>query len=858
MAGFVGNWGKQWFLAGGVVVSAVAVANVGIAKFLQHLVSADDELTAFVDETGLLRDEAYQTKSALDAMGKSLDEIKADPELLEQFKELKATAAEIQPPDMSEGLNQVRGIISEFEKMKMLGGAAIQWIGHYLLKYIKGPLEQVKSKLGGVNEVIVKNLPSWSEKIGMALSWIVRLGLTLIRGAGQVYNAIKRIFDMIPRNIKLAMAALAAFGMFIRAGPIGKLITIFSIVLLLLEDFFTYLDGGEALLGGLWQSLIDIWNLLKDSGVLDKLKETARKAFEFLSDKIVEAGQYLLELYDKFKNSGAIDNFLKLLGNLKNFIVELAKPILNLGEKLLAAFTGGGKTALEWFISDGLPKLIGFVSDAVGFAAKLIGKLNDMGLAEPIIIGIASAFAGLKIVDGITESVNRLNGFIKGISEAEKAVGHLKGLKDAFGAVRTSLSLLYKAKIKDKAETLYLMALYAKDAVVKGASTAATIAHTAATTAWNVVAGIGAAVTTAFGAAVAFLTSPIGLVILAIVALIAIVVLLVKNWDKVKEFFIALWAKIKEVFSNIGAWFAEKFNQAKEAVINAFHTIGAWFAARAQDIRDAFANIGQWFSDKFNQAKDFIVGIFGAIGAWFVARAQDIVSAFANLPANIRTKFAQAAENAKKIFFALPKTLFTVGKNIIKAIWDGIFSMASWLKDKVTGFFSGIWNGVKSVFGAEAESAATEAYSGGTSNGSAAMPGHADGGVFDQEHVARFAEDNKPEAVIPLSKPTRAREVLGQVENYLGGGSFMEFATKANSFMERATSLLEQISNIVTGGASRAAVSNATASTINNNQNYDMKSTFNIYDSSGQPQTTAKVVDRQQQLRIRNMQGVIV
>lgn len=82
---------------------------------------------------------------------------------------------------------------------------------------------------------------------------------------------------------------------------------------------------------------------------------------------------------------------------------------------------------------------------------------------------------------------------------------------------------------------MYLNALYAKDAIVKAASTAATWAQTASTTAWNVVCTAATAVTTALGAAFTFLTSPIGLVILAIGAVIAIGVLLYKNWDTVKE-----------------------------------------------------------------------------------------------------------------------------------------------------------------------------------------------------------------------------------------------------------------------------------------------------------------------------------
>lgn len=43
--------------------------------------------------------------------------------------------------------------------------------------------------------------------------------------------------------------------------------------------------------------------------------------------------------------------------------------------------------------------------------------------------------------------------------------------------------------------------------------------------------------------------------------------------------------------------------------------------------------------------------------------------------------------------------VFEIGVNIVKGVWDGIKSMATWIKEKVSSFFSGIVNGVKNVLG---------------------------------------------------------------------------------------------------------------------------------------------------------------
>lgn len=136
-----------------------------------------------------------------------------------------------------------------------------------------------------------------------------------------------------------------------------------------------------------------------------------------------------------------------------------------------------------------------------------------------------------------------------------------------------AFSLLRAAHLKEKAETIYLQALYAKDAVVKGASTAATVAQTAATGAWNVVAGIGTAVTSAFGAAMAFLTSPIGLVILAIGALIGIGVLLYKNWDTVKMYAVQLGTFLSGVWNSISTAVGNFINGIKEKFLSGFSAL---------------------------------------------------------------------------------------------------------------------------------------------------------------------------------------------------------------------------------------------------------------------------------------------
>ena len=217
------------------------------------------------------------------------------------------------------------------------------------------------------------------------------------------------------------------------------------------------------------------------------------------------------------------------------------------------------------------------------------------GALKPIIIGVAGAIASMKIV-----------GLAKDTMNAAKAV---KALVTVFIAEKKAMLANIALKVKDKAETLYLHALYAKDAILKGASTAATWAQTAAMTAWNAICTVGTAVTSALGAAFTFLTSPIGLVIRAIAAVVAIGVLLYKNWDTVKE-----------KASQLGQWIVGVFNNLKEKATAAIQAFADKFPAAFAFISSIFESWKQTVTGVFDGVKQVFQGIIQFVTGVFFWR----------------------------------------------------------------------------------------------------------------------------------------------------------------------------------------------------------------------------------------------
>lgn len=227
-----------------------------------------------------------------------------------------------------------------------------------------------------------------------------------------------------------------------------------------------------------------------------------------------------------------VDKILYLIEPLRNIDFKPLKASLaNLGGAFgnLGATIGDGLEWLwfnvltplaTWAIEDLAPATVDLFTSALSLLNDVLEALQPLGqwLWDNFLQPIA-AWTGGAIVDVLTN-----------VSDCLKKIGDW---------------------VKDHQEAVQNIAI-----VVGSFAAAWTLVNTAVTL-WNVISAMATPLTTAFGSAVAFLTSPVTLVTLAIGALIAIVVLLVKNWDKVKEAAVKVWDKIKQTWHAAGDWFHE-------------------------------------------------------------------------------------------------------------------------------------------------------------------------------------------------------------------------------------------------------------------------------------------------------------
>lgn len=399
----------------------------------------------------------------------------------------------------------------------------------------------------------------------------------------------------------------------------------------------------------------------------------------------------------------SFDNLITSLDNLK----ESAKPLT---EKLFSglewAWTNIFVPLATWTIEDALPVFLDVLSSGLDVLNSALDALKPLwdwawdNFLEPV-----AEWTGGMIVDILKDLAAALEGISTWISNnqgpfdaivvtilafaaAWKAVELAEFITNAggvIGIIKSLTSTLYActiAKVADKAETLAICALYAKDFIVGigqtiaklassaaawVADTAAKVANTAATAAHTAATWLATAATTAFGVAMSILTSPITLVIAALAALGLGIYELVKHWDTVKEAAGICWD-----------WIVDKWQSA-----------GEWFSGIWESITSAFSKFDDWLQNIFNM--DFSKS-FGSLG--------DIMNAYV---ANVKNIFG----DIKNIFGGLIDFITGIFSGDWEKAWNGIIDTFSGIfslladvakapLNLVIGFINGLITGVQS------------------------------------------------------------------------------------------------------------------------------------------------------------------
>lgn len=444
--------------------------------------------------------------------------------------------------------------------------------------------------------------------------------------------------------------------------------------------------------------------------------------------------------------------------SLSESLTKLKESISPISEALFAGLKWGIDNVIyplsQWTIEEALPAFFEALAAAISIINPLLEALKPLGewLWSNFLQPVASWTGDVIItaLNGLADALNSVSSWmsankelvtgitvtIAGFFAAWKATELMAFIQMSGGVIATLKSITtaitagIAAKLADKAETVALTLMYAKDFVVSiAASTAALVkqatqfvanklaiiastvaqgAMTAATALWNTTATIGATVTGAFGAAMAFLTSPIGLAIAAIAAVIATVVLLVKNWDTVKAVAIKCWDSIVDAWNVASDWFNDKVvepikeffdklwediklacSSCWDGIVSTWRTVSSWFNTTViQPVKTAFDTFWngtkQLGIDTWNGIKD----IWNTVKGWFdTTIIKPVSNAFSTMWNGIKTSCSNAFNGIKDAV----KTPLNFVIDMINKVIRGLNKLQVDIPDWVPGFGGETW-----------------------------------------------------------------------------------------------------------------------------------------------------------------------
>lgn len=347
-----------------------------------------------------------------------------------------------------------------------------------------------------------------------------------------------------------------------------------------------------------------------------------------------------------------INGMSDVKGAIEQLTATLANKSIWEGIKTGVDVASTGVTAIELIgwdnISSVIPALKDY-ADAVRFASPEVGDLAAMFPKLSMALSDTYEWMSGKLGEAVPK-------FFEAV-ESGKDV--LDDMITSFGGVVAGLAESAAAWVKDTS-------IKVASTAAQWAQNAAQWAQNAAVTAWNGICGVASAVTTAFGAAMNFLTSPITLVVLGIAALIAIVVLLVKNWDTVKAALITGWEAVKQAFSVAGEWFNT----------NVIQPLVGFFTGLWDQICLIVTNVTTFISTKFQE-----------FTLWIQTAIANVQAVFMGIDAFLLGVFATDWTNQFGAFGEVLNAFFANVENI----WNAVKMIFTGIVDFVKGVFAGDW-----------------------------------------------------------------------------------------------------------------------------------------------------------------------
>lgn len=342
----------------GAIFAGLAKVTEAVIDNIKAVASADLEYQKLAQSMWVTKDTAKTLSVVLKTMGASQEDVAWVPELREQFFRLRQEMAELSTPADADGqLAWIREIGYDVQSLQLKLKMFKEWVVYYLIKELQPYIKEFQEFIRWLNDKFGKNLPALAHKVASVLASVVRVAMSLVKALKWLFEGIYNFIDALPSKTKALVAVFAVVGAAIMTGPFGLMMMAIGTALIMLEDFFGYLEGRESsnTLKPLWKWLTDENNPLRR--LIEKLKE----GIAFILEK-------LTELFEKVFTEERREKLKKTVANIAKGVAEIAEGLATIVESIFGKKYPVVKKFWDFFLT-----AVGKVVD------KVLTLTNSMG-----------------------------------------------------------------------------------------------------------------------------------------------------------------------------------------------------------------------------------------------------------------------------------------------------------------------------------------------------------------------------------------------------------------------------------------------------------------------------------------------
>lgn len=356
LSGMLGKLGS--ILKYGAIFAGLAKVTEAVIDNIKAVASADLEYQKLAQSMWVTKDTAKTLSVVLKTMGASQEDLAWVPELREQFFRLRQEMAELSTPaDADNQLAWIREIGYDVQSLQLKLKMFKEWVVYYLIKELQPYIKEFQEFIRWLNDKFGKSLPALARKVASVLASVVRVAMSLVKALKWLFEGIYNFVDALPSKTKALVAVFAVVGAAIMAGPFGLMMMAIGTALIMLEDFFGYLEGRESS-----ETLKPLWKWLTDeNNPLRRLIEKLKEGIAFILEK-------LTELFEKVFTEERQEKLKKTVANIAKGVAEIAEGLATIVESIFGKKYPVVKKFWDFFLT-----AVGKVVD------KVLTLTNSMG-----------------------------------------------------------------------------------------------------------------------------------------------------------------------------------------------------------------------------------------------------------------------------------------------------------------------------------------------------------------------------------------------------------------------------------------------------------------------------------------------